>query len=455
MPDIHPFKALWYDPDKVRPIDTVVGQPYDKINEDLRKKYYERSPYHVVRMTYGRPEPNDTPENNPYTRARDYLREWLKTGVLVEHDEPTIYAYDIVYKRPDGTERKREGFVALVELSPFSEKKVLPHEETFPGPKADRLSLMRAARANFGHVFLLYEDPKKQVESILAKEKVGSPDREVRDDDGFRHRVWAVRNPKAVQAIQALLKPVPAIVADGHHRYETAIAFRDECEKAGMRCTGNACHHRRMATFVNSEGDLTIFPTHRLIRGRLPYNIDDIEHRLGPWFEIKAFEWKKPAGEPKARLEFEAYFKRLLGGRMSFGLILGGANRYLTIRLKEPDRLNEFIPEAKSLPWKQLDVSILHRYVLGSLLALDPEKLERDKRMGYARHADEVFEAIRKGEATLGFLLHPVAMSQIRDVVMAGDRMPQKSTDFFPKALSGLVMCRYEIGEPEKPASGS
>ncbi|MFQ6112276.1 MAG: DUF1015 family protein, partial [Nitrospinota bacterium] len=252
MADIYPFRGVTYSREKVGDISLVATQPYDKIDPSMQKTYHERHPYNIARIIKGLDEPGDNEEENRYSRAARYYGLWRKEGILQRATRPAIYPYYQTFTVEGAPERLRRGFIALGRLVEFGEG-VRPHERTLAGPKADRLRLLRATRANFGQIFMLYSDPESRVEQILSSHTQGPPMLEARDDYGVLHQVWEVTDEAAIRAVQAVMKPLEVFIADGHHRYEVALSFRDEMRAKGVRSHGEETPERRMMTFINME----------------------------------------------------------------------------------------------------------------------------------------------------------------------------------------------------------
>jgi uncharacterized protein (DUF1015 family) len=441
MARIYPFRAWRYNPSAVR-LDDVVTQPYDKISPSMQQAYYQRSPFNLVRIILGLPELFDAEGGeNVYTRAARDFRAWREQCVLIQENEPCIFAYAQRFKVP-GTEivKERRGFIALGKLHEYAEQVVFRHEQTLSRPKSDRLNLLKATRAHFGQIFMLYSDPAGSVEKILY-EGYGLADAEVSDEYGVLHRLWRVNSPAAIRLLTTAMADKKLIIADGHHRYETALSYSKEHAtaspaKAGSSATGlpQPPHPEAavMMTFVNMDADgLVILPTHRVVHSLEGFDPAAFRARAWEFFAIEAL----PAGDA-------AGYLNTLKGEKCTAFVAVNRKAALLLRAK---------PEAMAAPLadlperqRQLDLTQLHSIVLDRLLGMDAEMVCEETNLRYLRDAQEAVEQVRKGEADVAFLTNPVTMEQLKEVAFAGEVMPQKSTDFFPKLLSGLAIYALE-----------
>jgi len=437
MARIYPFRAWRFNPSTVR-LDDVVTQPYDKISPAMQQAYYQRSPYNLVRIILGLPELfDDEHGENVYTRAARDFRSWREQGVLIQEKKPCIFAYAQRFKVPGtGILKERRGFIALGRLHDYAEKVVFRHEQTLSKPKSDRLNLLRATHAHFGQIFMLYSDPAGSIEKILY-DGSGPAEAEVTDEYGVLHRLWKIGDPAAIRLLTTAMDDKKLIIADGHHRYETALNYSKEHAAASPAKAESSTSQLPqpaypeaavMMTFVNTDSDgLVILPTHRVVHG-LPH-FDPVA------FAIAAQEFFTVEGLETADA---ATFMELLGREEGTAFIAATGAGALLLRSK-PEAVAAALaglPERQ----RQLDLCQLHSIVLDRLLGLDAEKVRQETNIRYLRDAGEAMDQVRSGEANVAFLTNPVSMEQLREVAFAGDVMPQKSTDFFPKLLSGLTI---------------
>jgi len=441
MASIYPFRAWRYNPSAVR-LEDVVTQPYDKISPAMQEGYYQRSPYNLVRIILGLPELFDADgAENVYTRAARDLKAWREQGILVQEKDPCIFAYSQRFRVPgSGDVKERRGFIALGKLHDYADQVVFRHEQTLSKPKSDRLNLLKATRAHFGQIFMLYSDPAGTVEKLLY-EGAGPADAQVTDEYGVLHRVWRVNEPAVIRMLTSTMADKKLIIADGHHRYETALNYSKEHAPATIaRTEHNASDLPQppfpeaavMMTFVNMDSDgLVILPTHRVVHGLPGFDAQGFANTAEQFFTIE----KLPEAPAASYLETLRQQK----GTAFIAISRAGA---LLLRSKS----DAVAAPLSSLPenQRQLDLTQLHTVILDKLLGLDAEKVREQTNIRYLRDAGEAVDQVKRGEADVTFLTNPVTMEQLREVAFAGSVMPQKSTDFYPKLLSGLTIYALE-----------
>jgi uncharacterized protein (DUF1015 family) len=441
MASIYPFRAWRYNLSTVR-LDDVVTQPYDKISPAMQQAYYQRSPYNLVRIILGLPELFDAERGeNVYTRAARDLNAWKQQGTLVQEKDPCIFAYSQRFKVPGTDEiKERRGFIALGKLHDYAEQVVFRHEQTLSKPKSDRLNLLKATHAHFGQIFMLYSDPAGSVEKILY-EGNGPADAEVTDEYDVLHRLWRVSDPAAIRMLASTMADKKLIIADGHHRYETALNYSKEHAPASPARTEHDAHELPqppfpesavMMTFVNMDSDgLVILPTHRVVHSLAAFDPAAFARAAEQFFTVQPL----PAGEA---LNYIETLGRQTG--TAFVAVTRGGDFLLRSKPDAAAVALAALPENQ----RQLDLSHLHTIILDRLLGLDAEKVREQTNIRYLRDAAEAVDQVRRGEANVAFLTNPVTMEQLREVAFAGAVMPQKSTDFFPKLLSGLTIYALE-----------
>jgi uncharacterized protein (DUF1015 family) len=430
MAIVRPFRGIRYNPDKTGDLSQVITQPYDRIGKTQQATYYQQHPNNFVRIDFGLTEP-DTPGDTVYTRARDYATAWLAEGVLRREPQPAMYVLEQTFNTPDGHTHTRRAFTAALELTRFDEGVVLPHERTFSGPKADRLNLTRATQAAWGHIFILYPDAQNHIHALLqpaiermaplaARERVIEP--------AVEQRFWIVTDASVQAAIVDEMAPMRSLViADGHHRYETALNYRYEMRSQHPDAPAGAAFNYALATFVSmSDPGLVILPTHRLVRLDAPRSGAELHDALAPYFDIKAVA---------TRAELESGMSQVSGNLPRFGFYDG---RYTLLTLRSLDVMAPLAPE-HTPTWRALDVAVLHKLIIEHILGLDAGGDHDADNISYLRHADAGYAAVDKGDAQLFFVLNPTRMEQVNACTRAGEKMPQKSTDFYPKMVSGLV----------------
>lgn len=443
MVQIYPFRGIYYNRTRIPDLQPVVTPPYDVISPEAQERYYQRHPHNMIRLDLGKEEPGDSPTENRYTRAARWFRQWLEEGILQEASQEALYPYYITYRDPQGREKRIRGFVSLVQLSPFEEGKIIPHEYTLAKPKEDRLQLLRACQAHFSQIFGLFTPPEggpRPLDLLDPAIQGRPPFLEARDEDGNLHQVWEVTDPDLIAQIREILKDRPLYIADGHHRYETALAYREERRRQGP-WTSNEGFERVMMYLTDAAGeDLTILPTHRMVQGIVPEQLQSFEARLKEYFQWKAFPFT-PEGEKSVRDPFLQALEQESTPHPVVGLALQGTPAYRILYLKDPSLPEREGPPDHSPAWRKLDVSVVQYLLLERLLGLNTHPL-REQHVRYTRDPQEALRRIQEGRAQLAFLLRPTPLQALLEVTRAGDRMPQKSTYFYPKLLTGLVIFR-------------
>jgi uncharacterized protein (DUF1015 family) len=428
MADIRPFPALRYNLRRVTAAE-VVTQPYDKITPAMQERYYAASPYNLVRIILGRRNPSDNTVENVYTRAAAYARDWRKNGIFQQDASPSIYRYSQTFTAPSGQKFERRGFIASGRVEDYSAKVVFRHEQTLAKPKADRLDLLRATRAHYEQLFLLYED-SGQIDDLLRRGAASAPTIDVADEYGVSHRVWQVSDPAVVGSVHAEMRDKQLVIADGHHRYETALNFRNECRASSGTSDPDAAHEFVMMTFVNmNDPGLLVLPTHRVVHSLKSFSADEFRKASAEFFEVGEIDASIDAAKATALLKDK--------GKNGTALLAVTADRALILHSPKPAGAR--LMTGLSSRQQALDVVQLHKVLLEGVLKLSEESIRNQENLSYLREASEALAQVRKGEANIAFLMNPCPVQQVRDVAFAGEVMPQKSTDFYPKLLSGLT----------------
>ena len=439
MARIYPFRALRYNPGMVR-VEDVVTQPYDKISPAMQQAYYQRSLYNLVRIILGLPELFDEPgSNDVYSRAARDFADWRRMGVLAQEKDACIFAYSQRFTVPgsDGEVHERRAFIALGEVCDYSMQVVFRHEQTLSRPMSDRLKLLRATRAHFGQIFMLYSDPGLTAEKMLFSGS-SAPEIEVTDEYGVTHRVWKVSDMSTINILLGAMEDKKLIIADGHHRYETALQYAAERTRPSVGRTERNLANTiaqpaypeaaAMMTFVNMDSTgITILPTHRVVFGLTGFIAAEFLERAKQFFVVSPVNASEPA-----------QLTRLLAGQTgtAFISVTGLGYHLLTPRPEAVEETMAGIPERQ----RKLDLTQLHSLVLERLLGITPEAIREQRNLRYVREAGDVLDQVSSGQADVAFLTNPITLSQLREVAFAGEVMPQKSTDFYPKVLSGLAI---------------
>jgi uncharacterized protein (DUF1015 family) len=413
MADVQPLRALHYNPSVAGPLADVVAPPYDVIDDDQRSALIDRSPFNVAAVDLPRGEPD------PYAAAAELFDNWQLQGALVRDREPAVWAHTQDYTGPDGRTLTRHGFFCRVRIEDYGPGRVRPHERTHPGPKEDRLRLTRATRANISPIFSLYSDPSNAAWSALSPATEESPWGEVTDPDGTVHRLWRVSDPAAIAAVQAATRDSELLIADGHHRYETMQAYAEE--------VGGEGEHRYilMCLVALEDPGLTVFPTHRLVRGLDDERRQSLALALERDFEMVEVPLEQVAPAPGE-------------GPLQLGYVNGQDERAFRLTLKDQAIADAALP-GYSDAYRHLDTGVLETLVLKGALGLSDEDISHFNGMFYARDTAEALAMVRSGEYDAAFLMRPTPVAQVREVAAAGENMPPKSTYFFPKLLTGLL----------------
>jgi uncharacterized protein (DUF1015 family) len=423
--EIRPFRGLRYNPLKIGDLSRVITQPYDKITSEMQTSYYEKHPQNYVRLIYGK-------EADRYQESLDFFTKWMAEGVLVKEDEPAIYPYTQTYKiEGNSNPVTRTGFIAALRLHPYEDKVVLPHERTLKSAREDRFKLYAKTLKDYEQVFMLYGDAERRIEKLLEVTLSGKPLIEATDEYSCIHRVWKVTDQAIIEKAQEVLAPLPVMIADGHHRYETSLALKDHLSERNPDAPGESAFNFRMVTLVNLfDPGLLVLPTHRFVT-KLKGSFDELRKKLGDYFEARSI--------PKFQIQAE-----LKAASKKNAFVLYRKDEALLLVLKNPRVMDEMMP-GSAPEVKALDVAVLHGLVIEKLLGVSKEEIE--SYIKYERYTDKAVESVDSGDYEMVFLMNPTRVDQVESVSKAGEKMPQKSTDFYPKLVSGLVAFDVAPGE--------
>jgi len=430
MPEIQAFRGIRYNLGRVGSLGDVVTPPYDVIGPELQDHFYKQHPNSFIRIDLNRIEPGDDDEvNNRYTRAAKFYKRWLDDGVLTPEANPAIYVYHQEFTA-EGATYTRRGFLCRQLLSRFGEGKVFPHEETLPAAKVDRLMLTVVTKAQMSPIFGLYPDPECATNALLDEAIADKTPLVVTDHLGVVHRLWPVTDVAVVAKLSALMGPKPLFIADGHHRYETACNYRQQIYDSGFLSPEHPANHTLMMCVAMDDPGLVVLPTHRLFHGVPALSSDELAAKLDPYFTTR------PAGEgPEAAASVWEDIETS-GDQSSIGLYAQKDGRWLIATLTDAGRARMAdVAKDHTEAWQSLGVSLLHRLIVDDILGC--KDLPKP---GYVHLIDEVIEGLRTGEYPLAAVVMPATVDDVRTISMSGERMPAKSTYFYPKLLSGLVV---------------
>jgi uncharacterized protein (DUF1015 family) len=451
MAQVQPFQAFRYNPQRV-PFERVLTQPYDKISASMQDSYYAADPHNLISVEKGRSYPTDSPQNNVYSRAATALDNWIREKIVVEDPVPSFYAYTQEYTVPGtGEQRTRSGFIGAGKLEEYSAGVVFRHEHTLSGPKADRFELLRHTRTHTGQLFMLYSDPRQRIDAILKDAESTAPATTLYDEFGVMHRLGVICDPERTAAIQTAMEEHKLVIADGHHRYETALTYRNERRLHAGGLHPPAPHATppydfAMMTFVNtcSEG-LTILPTHRLAAHLHDFSWSEARRYLEPWFEAQPFPFADDGQKAEAQNKFLAHLEQARGQR-AIGVYPHAEHAkraYYVLTLRRGADLSQLLHGVSPLQ-RELDVVLLHEGILEPAFGITLQTVTAEKNLSYEREASAALDAVDRVVAQIAFLLNPVDVDQVMRIAIAGEVMPQKSTDFYPKLLSGICMYRVD-----------
>jgi uncharacterized protein (DUF1015 family) len=442
---VQPFRAYRYN-SSLAPLEKVLTQPYDKITPAMQENYYAADPHNLIAVEKGRTYKEDTPQNNVYTRAAASLESWIAQNVVQQDSAPAFYAYTQEYGVPGSSLRRtRRGFTGLGKLEDYSANVIFRHEHTLSGPKADRLELLRHTRTHTGQLFLLYSEPHRLVDAVLEEvQSSESPVAQLTDEYDVIHRLWFMADPKRISSIERAMADQKLVIADGHHRYETSLNFRNENRTRAGRLVPDAPYEFSMMTFINTRSEgLTILPTHRVVTNLRDFSWSAVRRYLEPWFKTEVFPFEGAA----ERQEVAAQFLHKLAAPKSQRAIgvyptpENNSHAFYLLTLRPEADISQILPGLSPLQ-RDLDVVLLHQGILEPALGITAHAVASESNLIYEREASTALEAVDRGAAQIVFLLKPVDVDLVVQVATAGEVMPQKSTDFYPKLLSGIAMYR-------------
>ncbi len=447
MAEIQPFRAYRYDTNRVS-LKDVLTQPYDKVSPAMQERYYAASPYNLITIEKGRILSGDADGNNVYTRAAQKVDEWIAEKILAQDAKPSIYIYSQEFLVP-GTQmrRVRMGFIALGRVEDYDAHVVFRHERTLSAPKADRIELLRRTRVQTGQLFLLYDDPSRAIDNLLEETSRKNTPLELTDEYGVIHRLWPVDDPAFVRRIQAAMKDKKLVIADGHHRYETALNYRNEGRAKAGKPDPLAAYEFAMMTFVNTHSKgLTILPTHRVVGNLANFDFEKFRKSMAPYFDWYSYPFQNPNERAAAFAEFRKDLEGESHGRRAIGVYHGtnpSTGAFFLFLLRRDADLETVLPDI-SEGQRGLDVVLLHRLILEKGMGITPEAVASETNVGYEREMEAAIARVDRGQDQIAFLLNPVRVQQVTEIALAGDVLPQKSTDFYPKLLSGVAIYRPE-----------
>ena len=452
MAIVIPFRGILYNQEKVGDCKQVTAPPYDIISPEQQDQYYEKSEFNVIRLILGKQFPDDTEKNNRYTRAADTFNQWQEESILKRDEEPALYYYHQEFSVPGGGREARDGFICLVRLEDKEKGVVIPHEKTLDKPKADRLQLMKFCSANFSQIFSLYSDPEDGVLQLLKEGIKGAPLIDVTDEDQTLHQLWRVSKSEVLSEVSQRLSEQSLFIADGHHRYETALNYRNYMAADQPHKTGKEPFNYVMMylTPMESEGML-ILPYHRVIHNIEQFNFGFFEKKLNEYFEVTSFPFNGNT-KPDVWKQFNKQLQERGKIRPAFGMYGAGQSSFHLLLLREQVYDSFTDTEESSSILKKLDVNVIESCIFKGVLGITSKDLQQQENISYVHDSDEGLALVEDRGYQLAFFLNDTKSSEIRDVSARGETMPQKSTFFYPKLLSGLVINKIEPDESIEPS---
>jgi uncharacterized protein (DUF1015 family) len=436
MVRIAPFRGVVYSQKKIRDLAKVIAPPYDVISKSEQERLYKKSPYNFVRLDLSQ-------EADSYDAVAQALNDWLAQGIFERDQQPAIYFLSQRFKLKGGEEKERLGFFALTELQDFSNGDIRPHEKTHDAPKQDRLKLMLACQAQLSPIFALYAQPKQTINRILAVAVEGvAPWLDVEQDNGDHCRLWRITDSVVIQKIQQEMRDQQLLIADGHHRYEATLSYRDHMRRERGQWTGREAFNYVMAYCANMNDDnVVILPTHRLVRGYAHKPFLELEEALQTYFYVE-----QHPKTPEGKVSFLKALKAAAKKHRVIGASFKRDPRYLILRLKNK-RIMQRLAKDVSAPLRELDVSTLHLLILEHILGMEPEQQEGGDTVHYFEDEETVLQTLEKEEFQAAFLLNAPKAEEVLAIAAAGEKMPQKSTYFYPKLSSGLIVNKIDPEE--------
>ncbi|MFC1559952.1 DUF1015 domain-containing protein [Candidatus Margulisiibacteriota bacterium] len=445
MTKIFPFKGVTYNKKLVGNLAKVTTPPYDVISTEGQDAFYNTHPYNIIRLILGKNYPGDTDLNNKYTRASAFFKAWLNNNILSKDEEPAIYVYEQKFSYKNKKISKL-GYIALFKIEEFEAGRIFPHENTLAKPKTDRQDLLRACSTNFEPIFSLYADEKNKITKLFKKATKRKPTVEVKDKEKVLHRLWKISSRSILNKITKEMESKQIYIADGHHRYEASLKYRNEMRSRAQKSTGEEPYNFIMMYFTNIfEKGLLILPIHRLVKDLNLKDVINLLNSLQEYFEVIEIKFTKKS-EKSAQRKLLKLISQAKEGEHFFGMYINGFNKYYLLKLKNEKAADKLMDHGKPKEWRKLDVAILHTVVIKHILGISDNKIEDS--IIFSHNDNETFERVKKGEFKLALFLDSTKVEQIIAVANKYEKMPQKSTFFYPKLKSGLVM--YKMDFPEK-----
>jgi uncharacterized protein (DUF1015 family) len=451
MPDsvnhVRPFRALHFDPAVVPDVGLCLSQPYDVISPEMQDAYYRQSPHNIIRLILNKEEPGDGEQCNRYTRARDQLAAWRTEGVLRAAGRPSFWVYEQEFDLPGIGRKKVKGFIGAVRLRDYEERRILPHEKVLKGPLEDRIRLTETTNTQFEYIWSIYKDKAYVIDDILDEAAKGTPIIDFPERaTGVHHRMWRLADPAACDIIQRTMARLTIYIADGHHRYQTMLTIRDRMRRRFPDAGPDAPWEFIMMFLVNAEHeDLTILPTHRMLHSIKLGSLYQLGASIFEHFHVKKYVFRD-GDEPAVRRRWLRDLADVAPGDHKLGAYIQNTTGYYLITLKDEEAYEELVRLDFSSAWKLLDVNILNTLILEQILGMTEEQLSLSTSIAYTKDVEEALARVRSGEMQVALILNPTALRDVITIAENDEKMPRKSTHFYPKPVSGLVLYPMDPG---------
>ena len=444
--EVRPFRALHYDPQKIDDVGLCLAQPYDVISPEQQQAYYKQHPYNVIRLILNREQPGDNEQENTYTRAKNHLAQWQREGVLRETGRPSFWVYEQAFDIPEIGRKKVKGFIGLVRLQDYEERSILPHEKIMTRPLEDRVHLMRATEAQFEYIWSIYHDKAYVIDNILDETEKQPPIIDFYEESTLvHHRMWRLLDAEKCRIISRAMEHLIIYIADGHHRYQAMLNIRDEMRQRYPDAGPEAPWEFIIMFLVNSEHEgLTVLPTHRTLHNLQLSNLSDLHLSILEHFHVKSYSFSG-SNDGEARRRWLRDLRDAEPGVHKFGALITKLNRYFLITLKDSEAYEEMVDIPYSSEWKLLDVNILNTLILRRIIGLTEGELSAQTNVSYTKDLEAALQSVRSGSSQVALILNATRLRDIITIAENNERMPRKSTHFYPKPLSGLLFYPMEF----------
>ena len=438
--EVRPFRALHYDQQKIDNVGLCLAQPYDVISPQQQDAYYRQHPYNVIRLILNREKPGDDEHENAYTRAKSHLSQWRTEGVLRETLRPSFWVYEQTFDIPEIGRKRVKGFIGLVRLQDYAERRILPHEKIMTRPLEDRVQLMRATETQFEYIWSIYQDRAYVIDNILDETEKQQPIIDFYEQSTLvHHRTWRLLDPEDCRIISRTMEHLTIYIADGHHRYQAMLNIRDEMRQRYPEAGPDAPWEFIMMFLVNSEHEgLTVLPTHRTLHGLQLSNLSELHLSILEHFHVKSYSFSG-GNDGQVRRRWLRDLRDTETGVHKFGALIAKLNRYFLITLKDAEAYEEMVDIPFSSEWKLLDVNILNTLILQRIIGLTEDELSDQTNVNYTKDLDAALQSVRDGSMQVALILNGTRLQDIITIAENNERMPRKSTHFYPKPLSGLL----------------